>query len=193
MKYKYIFRSISLSFVGLGAIGWVSLYFTSLNFLGPGEDSSLLQWYFDYLVQKRDIVESGQNWEDLAVGLYNLLYQMTIALLATTVAASLIWSIGSHFLNIDAPGKAKIYFIHWIVFTGIFMAIIVGIVFWFTKWSSGFNAADFLSVPGVGWISITSLVYYSLTYYLSVLLGTARFARSSVFLANKIPGHWNFL
>ena len=36
---KHIFRSIFLSFVGLGAIGWVSLYFTSLNFLGPGEDS----------------------------------------------------------------------------------------------------------------------------------------------------------
>ena len=130
---KNILRSIFLSSVGLVSIGWVSLYFTSLNLLGPKEDSDLLQWYFDYLVQKRDIVESGQNWEDLAVGLYNLLYQMTIALLATTVAASLIWSIGSHFLNIDAPAKAKIYFIYWIVFTGIFMAIIIGIVFWFTQ------------------------------------------------------------
>ena len=189
---KHIFRSIFLSFVGLGAIGWVSLYFTSLNLLGPGEDSSLLQWYFDNLVRTSDIVESGQNWEDLAVGLYNLLYQMTIALLATTVVASLIWSIGSHFLNIDAPGKAKIYFIHWIVFTGIFMAIIVGIVFWFTK-SSAFNAADFLSPGGVFLISTISFVYYFLAYYLSVFLGTARFARSSVLLANKIPGHWSFL
>ena len=189
---KHIFRSIFLSFVGLGAIGWVSLYFTSLNLLGPGEDSSLLQWYFDNLVRTSDIVESGQNWEDLAVGLYNLLYQMTIALLSTTVVASLIWSIGSHFLNIDAPGKAKIYFIHWIVFTGIFMAIIVGIVFWFTK-SSAFNAADYLSPGGVFLISTISFVYYFLTYYLSVFLGTARFARSSVLLANKIPGHWSFL
>ena len=190
---KHIFRSIFLSFVGLGAIGWVSLYFTSLNLLGPRADSGLLQFYFDNLVQGREITESGQNWEDLAVGLYRLLGQMTIALLVTTVAASLIWSIGSHFLNIDAPGKAKIYFIHWIVFTGIFIAIVMGTVFWFTKWSNGYNAADYLSTPGVGWISITSLVYYSLTYYLSVLLGTARFARSSVFLANKIPGHWSFL
>ena len=189
---KHIFRSIFLSFVGLGAIGWVSLYFTSLNFLGPGEDSTLLQWYFDHLVQAREITESGQNWEDLAVGLYKLLGQMTTALLVTTVAASLIWSIGSHFLNIDAPGKAKIYFIHWIVFTGIFMAIIVGIVFWFTK-SSAFNAADFLSDGGVFLITIISFVYYFLTYYLSVFLGTARFARSSVLLANKIPGHWSFL
>ena len=190
---KYILRSIFLSFVGLGSIGWVSLYFTSLNLLGPNPNSDLLQFYFDNLVQREEIITSGQDWEDLAVGLYSLLGQMTIVLLVITVAASLIWSIGSHFLNINAPGKAKIYFIHWIGFTGIFMTIVICIVFWFTKWSSGFNAADFLSVPGVGWISITSLVYYSLTYYLSVLLGTARFARSSVFLANKIPGHWSFL
>ena len=72
------------------------------------------------------------------------------------------------------------------------MAIIIGIVFWFTK-SSAFNAADFLSPGGVFLISAISFVYYFLTYYLSVFLGTARFARSSVLLANKIPGHWSFL
>jgi hypothetical protein len=72
------------------------------------------------------------------------------------------------------------------------MAIIIGIVFWFTK-SSAFNAADYLSPGGIVWISTISFVYYFLTYYLSVFLGTARFARSSVLLANKIPGHWSFL
>ena len=185
---KYIFRSIFLSFVGLGAIGWVSLYFTSLNFLGPKEDSSLLQWYFDNLVRTSDIVESGQNWEDLAVGLYNLLYQMTIALLSTTVVASLIWSIGSHFLNIDAPGKAKIYFIHWTIFTGIFVTLLFAILLYFTQ-TSAYMAEQFMSGGGKAQITIGSLIFYILMYYAGVLLGTARFARSSVLLANKLPGN----
>ena len=186
MNMKYILRSVFLSAIGLALLGWVSFWFTTLNMLGPDGESNLLQWYFDNLVQSEEITSSGMPWEDLAVSLYNLLAQMTIALLSTTVVAVLLWSIGSHFLNVDAPGKAKFYFIYWVVFTGIFMAIVVGIVFWFTK-SSAFNAADYLSGSGVTTISIISFIYYFLVYYLGVLLGTARFARSSILFGNKIP------
>ena len=186
MNMKYILRSVLLSSVGLALLGWISFWFTTLNAIGPDGDSSLLQWYFDNLVQSDEITSSGMPWEDLAVSLYNLLAQMTTALLSTAIIAALMWSIGSHFLNVDAPGKAKFYFIYWIVFTGIFMAIVVGIVFWFTK-SSAFNAADYLSGSGVTTISIISFIYYFLVYYLGVLLGTARFARSSILFGNKIP------
>ena len=186
MNMKYILRSVFLSAIGLALLGWVSFWFTTLNMLGPDGESNLLQWYFDNLVQSEEITSSGMPWEDLAVSLYNLLAQMTTALLSTTVVAALLWSIGSHFLNVDAPGKAKFYFIYWIIFTGIFMAIVVGIVFWFTK-SSAFNAADYLSGSGVTTISIISFIYYFLVYYLGVLLGTARFARSSILFGNKIP------
>ena len=186
MNMKYILRSVLLSAIGLALLGWVSFWFTTLNALGPDGESDLLQWYFDNLVQSEEITSSGMPWEDLAVSLYNLLAQMTTALLSTTVVAALLWSIGSHFLNVDAPGKAKFYFIYWVVFTGIFMAIVVGIVFWFTK-SSAFNAADYLSGSGVTTISIISFIYYFLVYYLGVLLGTARFARSSILFGNKIP------
>ena len=186
MNMKYILRSVLLSAIGLALLGWVSFWFTTLNMLGPDGESNLLQWYFDNLVQSEEITSSGMPWEDLAVSLYNLLAQMTTALLSTTVVAALLWSIGSHFLNVDAPGKAKFYFIYWVVFTGIFMAIVVGIVFWFTK-SSAFNAADYLSGSGVTTISIISFIYYFLVYYLGVLLGTARFARSSILFGNKIP------
>ena len=186
MNMKYILRSVFLSVIGLALLGWVSFWFTTLNALGPDGESDLLQWYFDNLVQSEEITSSGMPWEDLAVSLYNLLAQMTTALLSTTVVAALLWSIGSHFLNVDAPGKAKFYFIYWVVFTGIFMAIVVGIVFWFTK-SSAFNAADYLSGSGVTTISIISFIYYFLVYYLGVLLGTARFARSSILFGNKIP------
>ena len=186
MNMKYILRSVFLSAIGLALLGWVSFWFTTMNALGPDGESNLLQWYFDNLVQKEEITSTGMPWEDLAVSLYNLLAQMTTALLSTTVVAALLWSIGSHFLNVDAPGKAKFYFIYWIIFTGIFMAIVVGIVFWFTK-SSAFNAADYLSGSGVTTISIISFIYYFLVYYLGVLLGTARFARSSILFGNKIP------
>ena len=186
MNMKYILRSVFLSAIGLALLGWVSFWFTTMNALGPDGESNLLQWYFDNLVQSEEITSSGMPWEDLAVSLYNLLAQMTTALLSAAVVAALLWSIGSHFLNVDAPGKAKFYFIYWIIFTGIFMAIVVGIVFWFTK-SSAFNAADYLSGSGVTTISIISFIYYFLVYYLGVLLGTARFARSSILFGNKIP------
>jgi len=186
MNMKYILRSVLLSSIGLVSLGWISFWFTTLNALGPDGESALLQWYFDNLVLSDEIISSGMPWEDLAVSLYNLLAQMTTALLSVAVIAALAWSIGSHFLNVDAPGKAKFYFIYWIIFTGIFMAIVVGIVFWFTK-SSTFNAADYLSGSGVTTISIISFIYYFLVYYLGVLLGTARFARSSILFGNKIP------
>jgi hypothetical protein len=183
---KYVLRSVLLSSIGLVSLGWISFWFTTLNALGPDGESALLQWYFDNLVLSDEIISSGMPWEDLAVSLYNLLAQMTTALLSVAVIAALAWSIGSHFLNVDAPGKAKFYFIYWIIFTGIFMAIVVGIVFWFTK-SSTFNAADYLSGSGVTTISIISFIYYFLVYYLGALLGTARFARSSILFGNKIP------
>ena len=186
-----IIRSIILSAIGLGAIGWVSLYFIiyililtplSQNF----GDTWFLEWSFNNLVQGDDIAESGQTWADLAERLYVLLAQMNIGLFSLTVAMSLIWSIGSHFLNIDAPGKAKIYFIHWIIFTSIFMVIVLSIIIFFTQ-STYIGSARYIGAGGTVIITIVSLIYYFLMYYAGVVLGTARFARSSVLFANKLP------
>jgi len=188
-----IIRSIILSAIGLGLIGWISLYFIIyiliLTPLSTGfGDSWFLEFSFNNLVQGEDIAESGQDWADLAEGLYVLLAHMNIGLLSLTVAMSLIWSIASHFLNIDAPGKAKLYFIPWAIFTGVFIALVFGIVFYCTQ-TSQYYASDFLSGEGVFLINFVSLVFYFLMYFFGVLLGTARFARSSVLLANKLPGN----
>ena len=187
-----IIRSIILSTIGLGLIGWISLYFIIyiliLTPLSSGfGDSWFLEFAFNNLVQGEDIAESGQDWADLAERLYVLLAHMNIGLLSLTVAMSLIWSIASHFLNIDAPGKAKLYFIPWAIFTGVFIALVFGIVFYCTQ-TSQYEASDFLSGEGVFLINFVSLVFYFLMYFFGVLLGTARFARSSVLLANKLPG-----
>lgn len=187
-----IIRSVILSAIGLGLIGWISLYFIIyiliLTPLSSGfGDSWFLEFAFNNLVQGEDIAESGQDWADLAERLYVLLAHMNIGLLSLTVAMSLIWSIASHFLNIDAPGKAKLYFIPWAIFTGVFIALVFGIVFYCTQ-TSQYEASDFLSGEGVFLINFVSLVFYFLMYFFGVLLGTARFARSSVLLANKLPG-----
>jgi len=187
-----IIRSIILSTIGLGLIGWISLYFIIyiliLTPLSAGfGDSWFLEFSFNNLVQGEDIAQSGQDWADLAEGLYVLLAHMNIGLLSLTVAMSLIWSVASHFLNIDAPGKAKLYFIPWAIFTGVFIALVFGIVFYCTQ-TSQYYASDFLSGEGVFLINFVSLVFYFLMYFFGVLLGTARFARSSVLLANKLPG-----
>ena len=187
-----IIRSAILSAIGLGLIGWISLYFIIyiliLTPLSSGfGDSWFLEFAFNNLVQGEDIAESGQDWADLAERLYVLLAHMNIGLLSLTVAMSLIWSIASHFLNIDAPGKAKLYFIPWAIFTGVFIALVFGIVFYCTQ-TSQYEASDFLSGEGVFLINFVSLVFYFLMYFFGVLLGTARFARSSVLLANKLPG-----
>ena len=114
--------------------------------------------------------------------------QLNLSLLIITILMSLGWSAGSHYLNIDSPGKAKIYFIHWIIFTGIFITIVLGIVIFFTQ-SSTFESAQFIGATGMLIITALSLIYYFSMYYAGVILGTARFARSSVLFANKLPGN----
>ena len=72
------------------------------------------------------------------------------------------------------------------IFTGIFMAIIFGVVSLFV-YVSVYESASYLSKSGASLIIFISLIYYFLVYYLGVLLGTARFARSSILFGNKIP------
>ena len=97
------------------------------------------------------------------------------------------WCVASHYLNIDAPGKAKIYALHWLVYTGIFVGLVFGIVFYFTG-STQYSSAQAITKGGQFLLLVMSLLIYVLPYYLGVLLGTARFARSSVLFANKLPG-----
>ena len=75
------------------------------------------------------------------------------------------WSIASHFLNIDAPGKAKIYFIHWFIFSGIFVASLFGITFFFVLTSS-FGAAQYLSRTGITILFVVPIIFYFIVYLL---------------------------
>jgi len=183
-----IIRSILYALVGLAALGWISILLITVMLVGPDPDSFLTQYFSDNIIMTERLESVGQNFTDLSEGLFGLVAHMNIVLISVTTIMSLGWSAGSHYLNIDSPGKAKIYFIHWIIFTGAFVAILLGIIFYFTK-TTAYNEADFIGAGGYFQISIFSSIYYFLMYYIAVILGTARFARSSVFLANKLPGN----
>ena len=85
---------------------------------------------------------------------------MLITLLSSlTILFSLAWSVGSHFLNIDAPGKAKIYFIHWLIFTGIFVAFLFGITYFFTQ-TSTYDVAGYIGGKGYSILTLLSVIYF---------------------------------
>ena len=180
-----IFRSCGYSLVGLGAVGWIGIVLTGIMFAGP-TDSNITDFFAEVMIV--DLSVMNLPFSIIAEDLFNLVAQMNLVLLIITSLMSLGWSAGSHYLNIDSPGKAKIYFIHWIIFTAIFMLIVLGVVTFFTT-SSNFESADYISTPGMAIFITFSLIYYFLTYYAGVILGTARFARSSVLFANKLPGN----
>jgi len=148
----------------------------------------LVEYFANNIIAEDRFDDSGQSFTKLSKDLFLLVGHMNIFLLSFTILMSLSWAVGSHYLNIDAPGKAKIYFIHWAVFTGIYVAVVMGSILWFIK-SAQYFASDYIGGGGETILLIFQTIYYFLIYYIGVLLGTARFARSSVLLANKLPGN----
>ena len=69
----------------------------------------------------------------------------------------------------------------------LFIGLVFGITWYFTG-STAYPAAEGITTSGQWLLIFMSLLIYVVPYYLGVLLGTARFARSSVLLANKLPG-----
>ncbi len=184
-----VFRSIFYSLIGLTLIGWVSVLLISVMWVGPGPDSALTQYFANSIIVSERLEALGFEFYEISNNTFEMVAHMLTAMLSATILFSIVWSAGSHYLNIDAPGKAKIYFIHWIIFTGIFVAILFIISYFFLRQASPYDAADLMKTSGRSILVLLSLIYFFLMYYLSVLVGTARFARSSVLFANKLPGN----
>ena len=183
-----IFRSLGYSATGMAAIAWLSIILILTCVAGPNPDGDLTTYFADNIIAEEDVDKSGYSFAELSENLFLLVANMNITLLIFTIFMTLSWVIGSHYLNIDAPGKAKIYAIHWLIFTGIYVAIVIGIISFFIS-SAQFAAAQQIGGPGSFRLFLFGTIYYSLIYYVGVLLGTARFARSSVLFANKLPGN----
>ena len=181
-----IFRSLTYSAIGIASLAWLSLILISISMAGPSPDGALIEYFADNIISEESVENSGFSFSELSDELFLLIAHMNITLLIFSIIMTLSWAVGSHYLNIDAPGKAKIYFIHWTVCTLIFVAALMGISLFFLTNTSFDNA--FISGIGVTLLTAVSMIYYFLAYYVGVIVGTARFARSSVLFANKLPG-----
>ena len=128
----------------------------------------------------------------IATADFNLMFAwLNITLLITTFIFSFGWSLSSHFLNIDEPGKAKFFGLPWIIVTAVCIAAIA-IICYIILNSSAFFISQYITKPSEFWIVLLSSMYYGLMFWLAVIFGTARQARSAVLLANKLPAR-NFL
>ena len=185
---KHVIRSCTLSLIGLSALAVLPILFITWLQVpaGPDPDGYIYQFFHDWIIDKDRLAKFDIPFSLVAKSLFNLITNMNISLLVLSYIMGLVWSGGSHYLNVDAPGKAKLYFIHWIIFTSIFMVIVLGIIIFFTQ-STTFASARYIGAGGTVIITTVSLIYYFLMYYVGVVLGTARFARSSVLFANKLP------
>ena len=183
---KHIIRSCTLSLIGLSAFAIFPIIFITWLQAGPDPDGNIYQFFHDWIIDKDRLAKFDIPFSLVAKSLFNLVTNMNISLLALSYIMGLGWSGGSHYLNVDAPGKAKLYFIHWIIFTSIFMVIVLSIIIFFTQ-STYIGSARYIGDLGIFVIITFSLIYYFLMYYAGVVLGTARFARSSVLFANKLP------
>ena len=184
---KNVFKSLIKLLIGLAPLGAVSIIFILLMFTGPGPEHKISSYIGENLIYSEQLDEQGMSFEDVADYTFRFLRELNIALLSLTMAMSFAWTVASHYLNINAPGKAKLYFIHWSIYSGILIGLLVAIAFYWTE-TTAYQAQQFLSGGGKFIIFIGSVVFYTLMYYMGVLLGTARYARSSVLLANKLPG-----
>jgi len=176
-----------LASLGVASLGWLSFLLIGTLLNGPDADSALAQYVADHILYAERIDDLGLVFSNVSKDLFKGIAWMNITFLGVTVVMTLSWSALSHFLNIDAPGKAKIYFIHWSIFTGILIAIFFAIAWYFTN-SVAQEHTQYISTEGSVSLTVFGMVFYTLIYYLGVLLGTARFARSSVLFANKLPG-----
>jgi len=184
---KNILRSLFLSAAGMSSVGWIAVFFLMPNLISFEADDFLVSFFAEHLIMNEKIENFGETFAGVAEGMFELIRDMNITLIIYTIFMTLCWSAGSHYLNVDGPGKAKIYAIHWLGYTGAYVGILILIISYFTK-SSAYEAADMFSSGGVFLVFLMGTIYYSLIYYVGVLLGTARFVRSSVLFANKLPG-----
>ena len=183
-----VIKSLIFALFGMSSLGWLSILLIITLYVGPSPDDFLLSFIESNLINSEVVDQLGLTFTNLANQTYDYIALLNIFLLIVTIIFCICWSIASHFLNIDAPGKAKIYFIHWFIFSGIFVASLFGITSFFV-WGRSFEVADYLSGFGQTLLLILPIIFYFIVYYLGVLLGTARFARSSVLFANKLPGN----
>ena len=179
---------VGAAVLGLPAILLIGALFAPLDvesFINP-------DWVSNIFMDSVGILEDDQDITMATDDFYFMFAWLNINLLIVTIIFSLGWSIGSHFLNINEPGKAKFFGLYWLIVSGACVGGIILVCFIVLDFSSSFTASQDITGPSQTNLIILSTVYYGLMYWISVILGTARQARSAVLFANKLPAR-NFL
>ena len=180
---------VGAAVLGIPAMLLIGALFAPLDvesiFFGSG-------WVADIFMDLEGVLEDDQD-PAMATASFNYMFAwLNVNLLIITFIFSLGWSIGSHFLNINEPGKAKFFGLYWLIVSGACVGGIILVCFIVLDFSSVFTASQDITRKSQGNLIILSTIYYGLMYWISVILGTARQARSAVLFANKLPAR-NFL
>ena len=149
-------------------------------------------WVASAFMDEDTVVEDGLDKYTSAVEFNYMFAWLNINLLITTVIFSLGWAIGSHFLNIDEPGKAKFFGITWVILSAVLIAVLWIVNLFILELGSTFYISQYITTGDSFKLMISTIVYYGLMYWLSCILGSARQARSAVLFANQLPAR-NFL
>ena len=179
---------VGAAILGLPAILLIGALFAPLDV----ESIINTYWFGDIFMDLDGVLAAGVD-PIMATADFNYMFAwLNVNLLIITVIFSLGWSVGSHFLNIDEPGKAKFFGFYWLIVSGACVGGIILVCFIVLDFSSVFTASQDITGPSQFNLIILSTIYYGLMYWISVILGTARQARSAVLFANKLPAR-NFL
>ena len=188
-----ILKTLFWYFVGLAVLGLPAILLIISLFVPVDSESYFFgsDWVANSFLDTAGVEEDGQD-QFSATSEFNIMIAwLNINLLIVTFIFSLGWSIGSHFLNIDEPGKAKFFGLPWIIISGLCIGAIIVVCF-IVLTSSIFYISQYVTTSSTNWITLIAAIFYGLMYWIAVILGTARQARSAVLLANKLPAR-NFL
>ena len=188
-----IFKTLPWYLVGAAILGLPAILLIGSLF-APLDVESFINpdWVRRIFMDSVGILEDGQDITMATDDFYFMFAWLNINLLIVTIIFSLGWSIGSHFLNINEPGKAKFFGLYWIIVSAAFIGVLCIVNFTVLSWGDTFPAAQDITTKSQTEMILLTVIYYGLMYWISVILGTARQARSAVLFANKLPAR-NFL
>ena len=123
MKIKYLIKSLIYPGIVAAVFGFLSISFSTLLFSNP-EDGGVINFLANHVITG-EIESQGTPFADAAGPVCNVFGYSVVTGLAITLIFGFGWVVISHFLNVDGPGKSKIYSIYWIINSAAFAGLLI--------------------------------------------------------------------
>jgi len=182
-----ILKTLFWYLVGAAVLGIPAILLIGALF-APLDVESIINtyWFGDIFMDLDGVLAAGVD-PIMATADFNYMFAwLNVNLLIITVIFSLGWSLGSYFLNINEPGKARVFGLPSIVVFVAFITVLIFVCFTVLDFSSSFTASQDITASSQISIIILSTIYYGLMYLISVILGTARQARPTLNRKNNV-------